>query len=70
MASQTLSAGKYIVSIELTGEEIPLASEIRTVQFFVCVCGIASFPGSAQLFVTCSTEKRGEPGIFSHMSLM
>ena len=26
---------------------------------------IASFPGPAQLSVPCSTEKRGEPGIFS-----
>ena len=26
---------------------------------------LASFPGPAQLFVTCSTKKRGEPGIFS-----
>ena len=32
--------------------------------------GLASFPGPAQFFVTCSTEKRGEPGIFSHMSVM
>ena len=30
---------------------------------------IASFPGPAQLFVACSTKKRGEPGIFSHMSM-
>ena len=27
---------------------------------------LASFPGPAQLFVACSTEKRGELGIFSH----
>ena len=34
------------------------------------VCfGLASFPGPAQLFVACSTEKRGEPGIFSHVSM-
>ena len=26
------------------------------------------FPGPAQLSVACSTEKRGEPGIFSHVS--
>ena len=32
--------------------------------------GLASFPGPAQLFVACSTEKRGEPGIFSHVSMM
>jgi len=25
---------------------------------------IASFPGPAQLFVTCCMEKQGEPGIF------
>ena len=31
---------------------------------------IASFSGPAQLFVTCSTEKWGEPGIFSHVSMM
>ena len=30
---------------------------------------VASFPGPAQLSVTCSMEKRGEPGIFSHMSM-
>ena len=30
---------------------------------------LASFPGPAQVFVTCSTEKPGELGIFSHMSL-
>ena len=30
---------------------------------------IASFPGPTQLFVACSTEKRGEPGIFSHVSM-
>ena len=29
---------------------------------------IASFPGPAQLSVPCSTEKRGEPGTFSHVS--
>ena len=29
---------------------------------------IASFPGPAQLSIACSTEKRGEPGIFSHVS--
>ena len=28
---------------------------------------VASFPGPAQLSVACSTEKRGEPGIFSHV---
>ena len=30
---------------------------------------LASFPGPAQLSVACSTEKRGEPGIFSHVSM-
>ena len=30
---------------------------------------LASFPGPAQLFVACSTVKRGEPGIFSHVSM-
>ena len=29
---------------------------------------LASFPGPTQLSVACSTEKRGEPGIFSHVS--
>jgi len=29
---------------------------------------LALFPGPAQLSVACSTEKRGEPGIFSHVS--
>ena len=28
-----------------------------------------NFPGPAQLFVACSTIKRGEPGIFSHVSM-
>ena len=32
-------------------------------------CSLASFPGPAQLFVACSTEKRGEPGIFSHVNM-
>ena len=32
------------------------------------ICLIASYPGPAQLFVAYSTEKRGEPGIFSHVS--
>ena len=31
---------------------------------------IASFPSPAQLSVACSTEKRGEPGIFSHGSML
>ena len=31
---------------------------------------IALFPGPAQLLVTCSMEKQGEPGIFSHMMNM
>jgi len=30
---------------------------------------IALFLGPAQLFVTCSMEKRGEPGIVSHVSM-
>ena len=30
---------------------------------------IASFPGPTQLFVAISMEKRGEPGIFSHVSM-
>ena len=35
-----------------------------------CNKSLASFPGPTQLFVACSTEKRGEPGIFSHVSMM
>ena len=31
---------------------------------------LASFPGPAQLSIACSTEKRGEPGIFSHVNMM
>ena len=31
--------------------------------------GLASFPGPAQLFVACSTEKQGEPGMFPHVSI-
>ena len=27
---------------------------------------LASFPGPAQLFIACSMEKRGEPGMFPH----
>jgi len=30
---------------------------------------LALFIGPAQLFIVCSTEKWGEPGIFSHMSM-
>ena len=29
----------------------------------------ASFPDPAQLLLTYSTEKRGEPGVFSHVSM-
>ena len=29
---------------------------------------LASFPGTAQLSVACSTEKQGEPGIFSQVN--
>ena len=31
---------------------------------------VALFPGPTQLFVTCSTEKQGQPGIFYHMWMM
>ena len=31
--------------------------------------GVASFPGPAQLFVACSTEKQGETGMFPHVSI-
>ena len=31
---------------------------------------VALFPGAAKLSVACSTEKRGEPGIFSHITMM
>ena len=30
---------------------------------------LASYPGPAQLSIACSTEKHGEPGIFSHVSM-
>ena len=30
---------------------------------------LASFPGPTQFFVACSMEKRGKPGIFSHVSM-
>ena len=30
---------------------------------------LASYPGPAQLSVACSTEKRGKPGISSHVSV-
>ena len=44
----------------------------------VCVCvercagtkSIAPFPGPAQLFIVCSKEKRGEPDMFQHASIM
>ena len=35
----------------------------------LCDGGLASFPDPTQLSVACSTEKRGEPGIFSHVSM-
>ena len=31
---------------------------------------VPSFPGPAQFSVTCSTVKQGEPGNFSHVSMM
>ena len=39
-------------------------------QVILSRCIIASFPGPAQLSVACSMEKWGEPGIFSHVSMM
>ena len=30
---------------------------------------VALFPGPTQLFIAISTEKRGDPGIFSHVSM-
>ena len=41
-----------------------LVTTVDTIQFQV-----ASFPGPAQLFVACSTEKWGEPGMFHHVSI-
>ena len=35
-------------------------------ELFIYIMQLASYPGPAQLSVTCSTEKWGEPGIFSH----
>ena len=35
----------------------------------MCTIAVASFPGPTQLFVACSTEKRGEPGMFPHVSI-
>ena len=35
---------------------------------YACAKKGALFPGPAQLSVTCSMEKRGEPGIFSLFS--
>ena len=37
-------------------------------QNYTPLSNIALFPGPAQLSVTCSTEKWGEPGIISHVS--
>ena len=34
-----------------------------------CYDSLASFPGPTQLIVACSTEKRGEPGMFPHVSI-
>ena len=36
---------------------------------FPLLSNIASFPGPTHLSITCSMEKRGEPGVFSHVSM-
>ena len=45
----------------------------RSVSYIIhksaCLPHLASFPGPTQLSIACSTEKRGEPGIFSHVSM-
>ena len=44
---------------------------LECVYLYTCVQGnmLTSSPGPAQLSVTCSTGKWGEPDIFSHMSM-
>ena len=47
-----------------------LMSAVDLTVGLVASSSLASFPGPAQLLVARSTEKRGEPGIFSHVSMM
>ena len=50
------------------------ATTIQLPYIFPVTCStqtlsVALFPGSAQLSITCNTEKWGEPDIFSHVSM-
>ena len=63
----------HSIVISVAGDHRPTLTTARQLELCTirtCVYRIASFPGPTQLFVACSTEKRGEPGIFSHVSMM
>ena len=69
--------------IKFWGHRVPILSPPRTAEIHRSLCdscytnagmmyhavSLASFPGPAQLSVAFSTVKRGEPGIFSHVSM-
>ena len=73
-SSHLVSASCAIHPRGMTGSCQPQQSELQLVTQQEILQphtqAIASFPGPAQLFVACSMEKRGEPGIFSHVSMM
>ena len=46
----------------------PFPPSFSHLQKVLSAVRLASFPGPTELSVACGTEKRGEPGIFSHVS--
>ena len=65
--------GKDVTKCHVQGSAMKLMYWTVWVCIMVMYCYhpqlVASFPGPTQLSVTCSTVKRGEPGIFSHVSM-
>ena len=66
------SASCIVMTTEVSMEEEDEGLDnwnVCYINLYLTLCCLASFPGPAQLFVACSTEKRREPGIFSHVSM-
>ena len=56
----------YLVRKAFEQDYVNYYCKPQNVPLLACLT-VTSFPGSDQLSVACSTEKRGEPGIFSHV---